>query len=307
MRVVPLAFAAGSLLHLLEFTLLRSAADGVRAVVITLVYLHLVGFGAILLSGFWSIANEYFDPREAKLRFGRIAGAGTVGWRRRRPHGGAHGGAVRRGRRAAAADVPSFRRPRWRFGGFRGTARPQVQREAGPVWQAARDAFRQAPFLVNLAVLVLLGTMSAALLDYLFKSGAAAEFGKGPALTRYFAVFYTANQVLTFAVQAFLTPVALRRLGLGRTVGWHPAAVAFGSAASLLGPAGYDGAPGSRTGTGAARIVPSLRLRTVFHARASAGKARGQDLHRRGLRPHGGCVRRRHSLSAAVAWVRGRR
>ena len=78
-RVVPLAFGAGALLHLLEFTLLRSAADGVRAAVITIVYLHLVGFGAILLSGFWSIANEYFDPREAKLRFGRIAGAGTVG------------------------------------------------------------------------------------------------------------------------------------------------------------------------------------------------------------------------------------
>ena len=47
--------------------------------VITLVYLHLVGFGAILLSGFWSITNEYFDPREAKLYFGRIAGAGTIG------------------------------------------------------------------------------------------------------------------------------------------------------------------------------------------------------------------------------------
>ena len=109
---------------------------------------------------------------------------------------------------------------------------PRVQREAEPVWQAARDAFRQAPFLVNLAVLVLLGTTSAALLDYLFKSGAAAEFGKGPALTRYFAAFYTANQVLTFAVQAFLTPIALRRLGLGKTVRWHPAAVAFGSTAS---------------------------------------------------------------------------
>ena len=59
------------------------------------------------------------------------------------------------------------------------------------LWQAAREAFRQAPFLVNLAVLVLLGTVSAALLDYLFKSGAAAAYGKGPQLTRYFALFYT--------------------------------------------------------------------------------------------------------------------
>src|SRR4029078_4001748 len=43
-------------------------------------------------------------------------------------------------------------------------------------------------------------------------------------------------QALSFVVQAFLTPVALRRFGLGRTVACHPLAVAFGSAASLLGP-----------------------------------------------------------------------
>jgi AAA family ATP:ADP antiporter len=235
-RVVPLAFGAGALLHLLEFTLLRSAADGVRAVVITIVYLHLVGFGAILLSGFWSIANEYFDPREAKLRFGRIAGAGTVG--------GVAGGLMAE-RTAAMFGVDAVlvlltclhfgtALALWRIP--RDSQDLRAQREVEPVWQAARDAFRQAPFLVNLAVLVLLGTTSAALLDYLFKSGAAAEFGKGPALTRYFAAFYTANQVVTFAVQAFVTPIALRRLGLGKTVRWHPAAVAFGSTASLFGP-----------------------------------------------------------------------
>ena len=187
--------------------------------VITVVYLHLVGFGAILLSGFWSIANEYFDPREAKLRFGRIAGAGTIGGVAGGLHGGAHGGDVRSRCRAAAADGLHFGAALtlWRVPPDRHGAR-RVPHEAEPVWHAARDAFRQAPFLVNLAVLVLLGTMSAALLDYLFKSGAAAEFGKGPALTRYFAFFYTANQVLSFAVQAFLTPIALRRFGLGRTV-----------------------------------------------------------------------------------------
>ena len=46
-------------MHLVEFALLRGGGEDVRAVVITMVYLHLVGFGAILLSGFWSIVNEY--------------------------------------------------------------------------------------------------------------------------------------------------------------------------------------------------------------------------------------------------------
>jgi hypothetical protein len=235
-RVVPVAFGMGAVFHLLEYLVLRGATDLVRAVVVTVVYLHLVGFGAILLSGFWSIVNEYFDPREAKLRFGRITGAGTIG--------GVLGGLMAE-RTAAmfgaetvlllltglhvAVTVALTRVP-----GDRQTEKVRADRE--PVWHAARDAFRQAPFLVNLAVLVLLGTMSAALLDYLFKFGAAAHFAKGPALTRYFAIFYTASQVLSFAVQAFLTPVALRRLGLGRTVGCHPIAVAVGSLASLLGP-----------------------------------------------------------------------
>jgi hypothetical protein len=94
LRVVLLSFAGGSLLHLPEFAMLQGAGEGVRAVVITIVYLHLVGFGAILLSGFWSIVNEFFDPREAKLRFGRIAGAGTPRRNRLRPAGRTRGGAA---------------------------------------------------------------------------------------------------------------------------------------------------------------------------------------------------------------------
>lgn len=234
-RLVPAAFACGALLHLAEFALLRSDSAEARAAVITLVYLHLVGFGAILLSGFWSIVSEHFDPREARRRFGKIAGAGTAG---------GIGGGLLAERGAAWYGVESlllllavlhigaalalWRVPR--------SAHKQRDDAPEPLWNAARDAFRQAPFLVDLAALVLLGTLSAALLDYLFKSTAAAQFGKGPQLTRYFALFYTAGQILGFAVQAFFTPLALRHLGLGRTVRWHPIAVASGAAASLVGP-----------------------------------------------------------------------
>ena len=43
------------------------------------VYLHVAGFGALLLSGFWSLVSELFDPQTAKASFGRIAAAGTLG------------------------------------------------------------------------------------------------------------------------------------------------------------------------------------------------------------------------------------
>jgi hypothetical protein len=49
------------------------------ALLSVLIYFHAVALGAILLSGFWSVMAEAFDPRSAKHVFGRISGAGTLG------------------------------------------------------------------------------------------------------------------------------------------------------------------------------------------------------------------------------------
>jgi len=237
LRVVPAAFAAGSLLHVVEFLLLQTPGEGMRGVVVTIVYVHLVGFGAILLSGFWSVANEMFDPREARREFGRIAGAGTAGG----IFGGllAERGAALLGGESLLLLLAALHLAAWltlsrTVGGTVQAAEPGVEEDA---WDTAREAFRRAPFLANLAFLVLLGTVTANLLDFLFKSGAAAACGGGPQLTRYFAIFYTASQALTFAVQALLTPVALRRLGLGRTMQGHSTLVGLGAGAALVLPA----------------------------------------------------------------------
>ena len=42
------------------------------------VYLQISGLGPMLGSGFWLIATERFDPHTARLNFGRIAGIGTI-------------------------------------------------------------------------------------------------------------------------------------------------------------------------------------------------------------------------------------
>ena len=236
LRLIPIAFAVSSFLHVGEFALLRIQEESVRAAVITLIYVHLVGFGSILLSGLWSMAGEVFDPRTAKREFGKIAAAGTFG--------GIFGGLLaERGAAIFGAESLLVLLALLNLATFLALRRVEVS-QVGPVeppdlrdpWNAARAAFRQAPFLLNLASLVLIGTVSATLLDYLFKSGAAATYSRGPQLTRYFALFYTAGQVLSFLAQNFLTPVALRRLGLGRTVQSYPTAVAIGAGASLFLP-----------------------------------------------------------------------
>lgn len=237
LRLIPMAFAVSSFLHVVEFALLQTHGGSGRAAVTTVIYIHLVGYGSILLSGFWSMAGEVFDPRAAKREFGKIAAAGTSG--------GICGGLLaERGAAIFSTESLVVLLALLNLATFLALRRVEVW-QGGPVeppdlrgpWNAARAAFRQAPFFLNLASLLLLGTVSATLLDFLFKSGAAASYARGPQLTRYFALFYTAGQVLTFLAQNFLTPVALRRLGLGRTVQSYPTAVAIGAGASLFLPA----------------------------------------------------------------------
>ena len=55
------------------------AGRGRRSLGAVIVYLHVAALGALLLSGFWSLVSELFDPRSAKASYGRIAAAGTLG------------------------------------------------------------------------------------------------------------------------------------------------------------------------------------------------------------------------------------
>ncbi len=232
-RLVPMAYLASSAGHLAEYFLIGVQRDAT----VYMVYLHIVGFGAILLSGFWSLASELFDPREAKVRFGRIAGMGTAG--------GIVGGLLAE-RTVALLSVDALLLVLGALhlgcglmlAGMCQLPHSAPHKSSGEEegWAAARRAFAGAPFLASLAVLVVLGTTSAAMLDYLFKSGAASSFGRGPALTRYFAIYYTGGQVLTFLVQSLLTPIALSKLGLGRSVMSLALAVAAGSSTALLLP-----------------------------------------------------------------------
>ena len=43
------------------------------------VYLHIAAFGGAVVSGFWSVVNERFDPYAAKKAIGKIAGGATFG------------------------------------------------------------------------------------------------------------------------------------------------------------------------------------------------------------------------------------
>src|SRR6267378_3583682 len=74
-RVLPVVAGLSSALLLMEWALCLVAP---RVAAVT-VYLHLAVFGGTLLSGFWSLINERFDPYTAKKVVGRISFGASVG------------------------------------------------------------------------------------------------------------------------------------------------------------------------------------------------------------------------------------
>ena len=224
--VIPVAFVASSLLHVAIWL----AEDSHPRWCAVALYLLSVGIGSILTSGFWSMLSERFDPLTAKAVVGRIAGAGTLG--------GIIGGLVAE-RVAASASLNTMLLVLAFYqlaGGLLLSAmRSPEKRIAREQPEASGlEVLRQTPYLKTLAGLVVLGTISAAMIDYVFKSAALAEYGKGEQLLRFFALFYTVTGVLTFLIQSTLGRRLLTSLGTARSVATLPFAVSVGGVIALL-------------------------------------------------------------------------
>lgn len=236
---VSRAFAANAVLLLVDWMLTPSAP---RAAAV-LVYLQISGVGPLLGSGFWLIATERFDPHTARKRFGQITGAGTLG--------GLVGGLL--AERVGAAFGMEATLPllaagslycAWMIRQLAVSNTPDTSEKIGDVApdlapETPRSGLRvlkDASYLQNLALLVLLGTCGAALIDYLFKAQAVIAFGRGEELLRFFAVYYAATSVVMFLLQTSSSRAALERFGLGAITGTPSAALVAGGIGGLLAP-----------------------------------------------------------------------
>ena len=227
-RVVPAFFGASAVLFLLEWVLLGWQPRVAAAIL----YLHSGVLGGIAVSSFWSLLNERFDPHSAKPMMTRVAAAATLGGfvggvSAERvvvllPDGallpllGLVGGACVAGALAVGSGAPVSR------------GRDAEETGHAGIWAQ----FQQHRLLRDLALVVALAAMVAALADYLLKAEAVASFGKGPQLVRFFGLFYSFTGLGAVLVQSLLGPLAIGRLGLGGSVASHPALVGV---AALLG------------------------------------------------------------------------
>ena len=247
---VPIAFALSGILLFASWLLTFS----MPVLAARLVYLQISGLGPMLGSSFWLIASERFDPHTARHHFGRIAGVGTLT---------GLAGALVAERVAVMVGVTAMLPVlavvnlfcAWQIRRLAKSSAPSAHTtlDAAPPDLAAASpqsglhVLARAPYLRNLAALVLLGTIAAALADYVFKAQAVETFGRGDSLLRFFALYYAGVSLLSFLVQTTSSALALERLGLGLTASTPSIALAAGGLIGLFSP-GLIGALIARTG-----------------------------------------------------------
>ncbi|NOT25358.1 MAG: hypothetical protein HOP16_04575 [Acidobacteria bacterium] len=260
---VSMAFAVNAAMLIGEWLLLPTAP---RAAAV-LVYLQISGVGPLLGSGFWLIATERFDPHTARKRFGQIAGAGTLG--------GLVGGLLAERVGAlfdVAATLPLLASGSlycaWMIRRLAASGGPERAGQIGDVApdlaaEAPRSGWRvlhEATYLKNLALLVLLGTFGAALVDYVFKAQTVMAFGRGESLLSFFAIYYAVTSLITFALQTSTSRLALERLGLGAITGTPSLALVAGGIGGLVWP----GLPSIVAARGAESIGRGALFRSAY-------------------------------------------
>ena len=236
-RVAPALFGSCAALFLVEWVLLGWQPSAAAV----LLYLHSTVLGAIAISSFWSLLNERFDPHSAKPLMARVAGAATFG--------GLIGGVT--AERVAALFPQGTLLPLLALvagscvvGAIalgKGAPAKRTRAADEPDLGGGWTHVRQQPLLRNLAVVVALAAMLAALVDYLLKAEAVGYFGKGPHLVRFFGLFYSGTALAAVVIQASLGRVALGRLGLGGSVASHPAVVGIASVLGFVLPPPWRG------------------------------------------------------------------
>jgi len=229
-RVLPAMAGTSAVLLLLQWALGASAP---RAAAVTIT-LHLAVFGAALISGFWSLVSERFDPHTARRVVARIALGASLG--------GVAGGALA----WVAAHVVSV--PFMllvmavlnvaAMAGMRGVGAGPVSKAALPPAgiTAPLGILRRVTYLRDLAIVVALGAVTDALLDYVLKSQAAATFRDAAGLLSFFAVCNAGFGLLTLVLQLGFSRAALQTLGLAGTAALRPLAVCSAAVVGIFDP-----------------------------------------------------------------------
>ena len=211
-RVMPPLYFTSALLLVLQWALAGSRPQ-VAAVVL---YLQISALNSILISGFWSVINERFDPYAAKKAVARLTAATSFG--------GIVGGLAAKGV-ASLADTHDILLMLSLMHAVCGLAVGFLARGQASSRQADEPPtqllgpLKRSALIRRMAILGLLVATTAAVLDYLLKSQASATLSDEE-LISFFSYFY---MLVGLARSSCRWRSATRRcVGLGSAGAWWP-------------------------------------------------------------------------------------
>ena len=199
-------------------------------------------FNLFVVSVFWAMLVDVFNSEQAKRLFGFIAAGATlgaivgsavvVGLARHVPQTALLVGA------ALLLEVGVFGATR--LSTYAKTMRREEaadadQRVGGSVMSGFRETFA-SPYLLNTAIFLLLFSVTSTLLYFEVTTAAAEAYKDRSARTEFFAEIDLAVNVLTLAIQLFLTGRILRVLGVMLTLALLPAISVLGFGVLALMP-----------------------------------------------------------------------
>ncbi len=189
-----------------------------------ILYLHVTVVDSLLISGFYSIINERYDPYSAKKVISRMVIFATLG------------GLLGAGAASIVAKIVDTRAVIAMLAllhGFSGLALYQVTR--GYIVSKGRPVppkglltiVKQNTLIQRMALLMLTLAATIALLDYLFKAKLQISLSKEELVT-FFAFFYIGIDIGSLLLQTLVGGKALRWFGLGGTIIVLPLGIIFG-------------------------------------------------------------------------------
>ena len=227
-RLIPALFLASGVLLAGQWVL-AELRPGLAAIAI---YVHVAVLNSLVISGFWSVINERFDPYTARKVVPRLIAASTFGGL----VGGLAASAV-----ASLADTRSILLMLSVLHlvcavGVHWLARGQpahANRGGEPATSDMLGPLKRSALIRRMALLALLVATTAAVLDYILKAEASASLATED-LILFFSYFYTAVGLGTFLVQSAVGNKALKWLGLGGSMAAWPVAILVTGGVTLL-------------------------------------------------------------------------
>ena len=193
-------------------------------------------FANLLVSQFWTLANDLHDARAAKRLFGTIGAARVLGV----IAVGACAGAVVK--LIGTAQLLFVLAGMLALIGWLAILLGREPRPERPRVRGAGSAARKRgarvigePYVNALALMLFVAFMALTLGDYQFKAIARSTYREDD-LARFFSFFYAGAGAVSFVFQIFATPRVLARFGVGAGASVMPSVFGAASALLLFGP-----------------------------------------------------------------------